>query len=202
MTPFSTISLLSPLSSKPLHRTCIMKGGSSWGLCGEDTPAHHIMSREAPGALSKECSFQWELQGRSPWESTAPLNSCAVHGHHMTPHCRHTWLTAQLNNLYLKSQIPAWKPRCFTANIRQTHDVMGCKTGPRETKRLRLDRDTVFTGTADYIFPTLSKIICIFIYTKQMVIYLAEETLCEWFTIKPSPHHLFFNPINYIQVCK
>lgn len=111
ITLFSTIVLLSPLSFNPQHRIWRIRinGGSSWRIWGKHTAAHHIMSCEAPGPLSEECSMQCDLQCRSPWESTTPLNCYAVHVHHMNLHFRHTWLTDQINNLYLKSEIPAWK---------------------------------------------------------------------------------------------
>lgn len=61
---FGAIGLPSLLSFDPRHSTWRIhrNGGSSWRIHGEHTPAHHIMSREAPGALSKECSIQWDLQ--------------------------------------------------------------------------------------------------------------------------------------------
>lgn len=182
-----------------------IKGTYSWGICGEDTPAYNIKSCEAPGAwalrYSKECPIQWDFQCRSLLESTPPLAAvqCTVT---MWPHkpgtpgCLIRLLTCVWN-----LGIPAWESIC--AASQQTwktdtwwHGVWDKANRDKVPKTWEVY--SVYRGCR-LQFPTLR--ICILIYIKQMVVYLAEETSCEWVTIKSSSHHLFFNPINYLQVC-
>lgn len=135
-----------------------IKGAYSWGICGEDTPAHHIMSREAPGAwvlgYSKECPIQQDFQCRSQLESIPPLAAvqCTVtmRSHKPgTPGCLIRLITCVWN---LGFQPEKGAMLLHSKHVRETHGGMGCETRPTETKCLRLDRSTVFTGAADYIF--------------------------------------------------
>lgn len=138
-----------------------------------------------------------------PARKHSSLSCCTVCGHYAAPEARYTWLPDQVNKLCLKPGMLAWErghaaeqQTCKTDTA--WHGVWDKANGDEVPKTWQIY--SVYRGCSLH-FPTLPRRIRVFIYTKEIVVHLAEETLWKWVTIKSSPHHLFFNPINYLQVC-
>lgn len=208
MTAFSTIRLSRPLFFNPctvytiFHKKCLQVG-----VCGKNIPAYLIMSCETPRAWALRQSTrgptQRAFQCRSPRQAHTSHSCCAVHGEDAAPQAGHTCPPCWVSNLCLKPGTPAWE--MDHAASQQTcktdtwwHGVWDKADGDKVPWTWQVC--SVYRGCRLH-FLTLSKIICIFIYIKQMLLLLVKETTCEWVPIKSSPHHLFFNPINYLQVC-
>lgn len=134
-----------------LHKRYIQLGNMWWG---HTCIPHEVMWSSWALRYSKECPIQWDFQRRSLLESTPPLAAaqCRVT---MCPHkpgtpgCLIRLLTCVWN---LGFQPEKASVLLHSKHERQTNDGMEFETRPPETKCLRLERCTVFTRAADYIF--------------------------------------------------